>query len=61
MLRSLNFSFNGDLGFFITNIKFGNRIQLMLNSGGKNILTFVLSENQIKNYEDGICGSEPAI
>jgi hypothetical protein len=33
----------------------------MLNSGEKNILTFVLSENQIKIYEDGICGSEPAI
>jgi hypothetical protein len=33
----------------------------MLNSGEKNILTFVLSENRIKIYEDGICGSEPAI
>ena len=33
----------------------------MLNSGKKNILTFVLSENQIKIYEDGICCSEPAI
>jgi hypothetical protein len=34
----------------------------MLDSGKKiNILTFVLSENQIKIYEDGICGSEPAI
>ena len=32
----------------------------MLYSGGKNILTFV-SENQIKIYEDGICGSEPVI
>ena len=35
--------------------------KLMLNSVEKNILTFVLSENQIKIYEDGICGSEPAI
>ena len=33
----------------------------MLNSREKNILTFVLSENQIQIYEDGICGSEPAI
>ena len=35
--------------------------KLMLNSGEKNILNFVLSENQIKIYEDGICCSEPAV
>ena len=34
---------------------------LIPNVAEKNILTFVLSENQIKIYEDGICGSEPAI
>ena len=58
--NDLSIYINLYINILIPNVAEKN-ILILVEREKKNILNFVLSENQIKIYEDGICGSEPAI